>query len=227
MRSAAVSWRNRLLASGLLAGAVVLGFLSAQGCNIVGPLFFLAHGPEKIPQVYELDPERPTVVFLDDRSGTIAHSQLREAVTNSAEREMLDHKVVKTLIDSRAASTVVLNEPRGELMSISEVGREVGAAVVVYAVPESFTLSPDGQTFAPTATLRVKILDAEADTRLWPVERDGYLLQVVATTRQGAPPRGQAETRAAELEFATFVGRRIAEMFYSHERSTVSDERMR
>ena len=96
---------------------------------------------------------------------------------------MLKNEAVGRLLDSKAATAVVANEPRGDLMPISEVGRAVNAEVVIYVVPDVFTLSSDGQTFQPTATLRVKVMDAVADSRLWPQEeREGYTLQVSAVT---------------------------------------------
>ncbi|HZW09138.1 MAG TPA: hypothetical protein VFF69_04475 [Phycisphaerales bacterium] len=212
-----------LVLAALCIGAAVL----AAGCNIVGPAFLLVHGPEKIPQQYELPRERPAVVFLDDRAGNVGRSTTRDRITAAAESALLQHKAVDRLLDSRAAAAVVVNEPRGEMLSISEVGRTVKADVVIYAVPELYTLSPDGQTFAPTARLRVKVIDAAADSRLWPEEREGYALEVTAVTKQGAPPTDNAALREAEEKFADLVGLRLAELFYKHEVESVSDERDR
>lgn len=208
-----------------LAAITALG--AAAGCNIVGPAYLLASGPEKIPQVYELDRERPVVIFLDDRELHIRRSPTRDRVAAAAERALLDHKAVDRVIDSRAAATLVRGEPRGDLIPISEVGRRVNAEVVVYVVPEIFTLSSDGQTFAPMARLRVKVLDATADTRLWPEEREGYSFDITASTRQGSPPTDAAAMREAEDAFAELVGRRLGELFYKHEVETVADERTR
>lgn len=200
---------------------------AAAGCNIVGPAFLLVHGPEKIPQQYELPKERPAVIFLDDRAGNVGRSTTRDRITTSAEKALLKNKAVDRLLDSRAAGAVVVNEPRGEMLSVSEVGRTVNADVVIYVSPELYTLSTDGQTFTPTARLRVKVIDAAADTRLWPEEREGYVLEVSAATRQGAPPTDNAELRVAEEKFADLVGQRLAELFYEHEVESVSDERER
>ncbi|MBK7406053.1 MAG: hypothetical protein IPJ41_15940 [Phycisphaerales bacterium] len=202
-----------------------LGGLLLAGCNIVGPAFLLASGPEKIPQVYKLDEKRPTVIFFDDRAGIIRRAPTRTRITTAAEKALLKAKVVDRLLDSRAASALVANEPRGELMPISEVGRSVGAEVVIYVVPEVYTLSTDGQSYAPTATLRVKILDAVADKRLWPEEREGYALIVKEDTRQGTAPKDASAMREAEDRFADLVGLRLGQMFYSREPDTAADKR--
>ena len=207
----------------LSIGAVIL----LAGCNIVAPAYLLIHGPEKIPQVYALDPARSVVFFLDDREFNIRRAPTRERVAAAAERALLDAKAVDRVFDSRAATMIVSGEPRGDLLPISEVGRKVGADIVIYVVPEIFTLSTDGQTFTPMARLRVKVLDAAADTRLWPEEREGYTLEVTATKRQGSLPTDASSIRQAENEFADLVGRRLAQLFYSHEADTVSDERTR
>ena len=207
----------------LAAGAIAI----ATGCNIVGPAFLLIHGPDKIPQQYELDKERPVVIFLDDREFNIPRWPTRERVSAAAERALLDSKAVARVLDSRAASAIVSGEPRGDLMPISEVGRKMGAEVVIYVVPESFSMTTDGQSFSPSSRLRVKVLDAIADKRLWPEEREGYALTVTASTRQGTSPTDSATVREAENEFADLVGLRIAELFYSHEAETAADERSR
>ena len=213
---------------GGLAVALSIGLMAlAAGCNIVAPAFLLVHGPEKTPQAFKLDRERPTVFFLDDRGFNVRRAPTRERMAAAAERALLGAKAVDRVLDSRAATAVVSGEPRGDLLPISEVGRKVNAEVVIYVVPEVFTLSTDGQTFVPTARLRVKVLDAVADTRLWPEDREGYVLDVTATTRQGSPPADASGARQAEDEFADLVGRRLAELFYSHEADTVSDERTR
>lgn len=201
--------------------------LVTVGCNIVGPAFLLVHGPEKIPQEYDLPPERSTVIFLDDRAGLITRSTTRDRITASAEGALLRSKAVDRLLESRAASAVVANEPRGELMSITEVGRAVNADVVIYVTPEQFTLTTDGQTFSPAATMRVKVMDAVADARLWPEDREGYTLTVTASTRQGAPPTDASAVREAEESFAELIGLRLAQLFYEHEVETVADERER
>jgi hypothetical protein len=211
-----------------LAAALAAVLLAiTAGCNIVAPAFYLIHGPEKIPRVYELDKTRPTVIFLDDRAMRVRRAPTRERIAAEAERSLLREGAVERMIDSRATSAVVNTEPRSRLMPVSEVGRKVGAEVVIYVVPETFTLSTDGQTFAPVARLRVKVLDAVADQRLWPEDRQGYLLEVSASTRQGAPPTDEASLREAEERFAELVGLRLAQMFYTREAETVVDERDR
>lgn len=204
----------------LTAGALV-------GCNIAGPALYLLHGPAKIPRVFKLDKDRPTVIFIDDRAMNIQRTPTRERIAAAAERALLDHGAVTRVIDSRAAAAVVTNEPRGKLMAISEIGRKVGAEVVIYVTPDSFTLSTDGQTFAPSARFRVKILDAVTDERVWPEDRAGHTLVVSASTHQGTTPSDAAEVREAEDKFAELVGLRLAQMFYAREADTVSDERDR
>lgn len=207
--------------------AVAAATAVVAGCNIAGPAFLLIHGPEKVPQLHELEKERPVVVFLDDRNFTISRAPTRERVAASAGQSLLKAGAVSRVLDSKAANAVVNGEPRGDLMPISQVGRKVGAEVVIYVVPERFSLSPDGQTFEPVAQLRIKVIDAVADKRLWPEEREGYLLTVTATTRQGTAPTDASQAREAENRFADLAGQRVAELFYDHEVETVADERDR
>lgn len=203
----------------------VMAALSLSGCNILGPMLYLAHGPEKIPQLYELEADRPTVIFFDDRAGILPNAALRETVTHTASQILLDKHVVNHMIDAKAATAVVANEPRGDLLPISAIGQKVGADIVLYVEPELFTLSPDNQTFLPTARLKVKVIDAANDTRLWPDKGDGYTLDIVAHTKQGAPPTDAASRALAQQEFAKYVGQSLAQIFYAHEKASASDSR--
>ena len=195
------------------------------GCNILGPALYLAHGPEKIKQLVELDKERPVVIFLDDRAGVIRNARLRDAITTTASQELLDHEVVDHVIDSKAVAAVVSHEPRSDLLPISVIGQKVNADIVIYVEPEVFTLSPDNQTYIPTAKFEVKIIDAQDDSRIWPDKPEGYTFSVSAHTKQGAPPSSASARNQAEQEFAVFVGQRLAQMFYSHEKTSASDSR--
>lgn len=197
------------------------------GCNIAGPAFYFLHGPEKIPRLYELDKERPTVIFIDDRAMNVQRTPTRERIAAAAERSLLDNGALVRVIDSRSAAAIVTNEPRGELMAISEIGRAVGAEVVIYVTPDVFAArAPTGRPSSPSPASGSKSSTRSATHASGP-KREGHVLNVSASRKQGGNPSGAAEIREAEDKFADLVGLRLAQMFYSREAETVSDERDR
>ena len=56
---------SRLVRTPLTAALALLA-LSLSGCNIVAPIVAVAQGPGEVEAVYELNPDRKTVIFVDD-----------------------------------------------------------------------------------------------------------------------------------------------------------------
>ncbi|MFN0011655.1 MAG: hypothetical protein ACKVS8_08440 [Phycisphaerales bacterium] len=193
--------------------------LVAGGCNIAGPAFYFLHGPEKTPAAYTLDQARSTVIFIDDRTNRIPSRATRDLIGKTAEEELLNREVVADMVQSRKIQTVVARERYGKPMGIAEVGRAVDAKVVIYAWVDQFTLATDGQTFAPAAALRLKVVDADSGERLFPgPETDGwYSLSVVVPPQQGSVPDSTALRQQAEQNLARYVGQSLARVFYEHE----------
>jgi hypothetical protein len=202
----------RLIA--LLSAAAAIGMLGA--CNIVGPLFVLAHGPEKAPAEYKLDREKKTVVFVDDRTNLVSRRSTRLKISAAAELQLAGQGVVKEVIRSQAIVSAASQDSHAEPKSIAELGIAVGADVVIYATVDFFGLSPDGATFQPTAQFRVKVIDTLTGERLWPESREGHPLLVQMNVRTEQYPQSSGELLEREAVLAEWSGERLAELFYEH-----------
>lgn len=206
-----------LLAPLLLAGAAMTAL---PGCNIVGPALYLAHGPEKIDKLYELDPLRSAVIFIDDRANRIPRRVLRVTMAQEAERLLLEKEALEPgkLISSQSALAAASTDKYDRPMPVSEIGRAVGADSVIYVTIDEFMLSPDGQSFIPTVAMRLKVVDAADEKRLWPLEDgEGHALRVRLPIKQGVAPTTLSEKMQYEQELATQAGAAIAKVFYKHE----------
>lgn len=213
---------NRYLRAVVLGSGMALAAAAATvsaGCNILGPALYFAHGPEKTPRVHELSKDRPTVIFIDDRSNKIPRRVLRVTIGEEAERLMLDKKVIATgkLISSQSSLAAASQDKFGEPLPVTEIGRAVNAEVVVYAAVDEFTLSPDGQSFIPTVSMRVKVIDAVSEERIWPAEGSGHPVRIRLPIRQGTAPTSIADQMRAEQELARYAGQALAKLFYTHE----------
>lgn len=208
--------RRRKLAG--LAAALTAAVWAMPACNILGPASYLVLGPEKVQKVYELDPNRPTVIFVDDR---VPHTSRpdRRLIGQTAEELLLNEEVVAQMISSQGAQEVGAGEAFGEPASIAEIGRAVKAEVVIYATIDEFTLSTDGQSYSPRASVRVKVVDAVEGHagRLWPTDGDGWYRLVVQPVQGPAlRPSSPGEQTQARRLFAQQVGRDLAGLFYDH-----------
>lgn len=200
----------------LLAACGTLGasVLAMSGCNIASAAFYILHGPdEKVPAKFTLPPDKTTVVLVDDRNNRLPSRDLRDMIASSAGQLLLEEGAVTDLVDPRSASAAASKDRFGEPMTISEIGRSVGAATVVYVTVDSFSLSSDGQSISPVTRLRVKVIDSQTEERLWPEEQEGYPLGVQSPPRQGTMQTTAAELFTARQEAAGRAGLGIAQLF--------------
>lgn len=201
----------------VLGGVALAVSLPLSGCNILGPAIYLIHGPEKAPPLHRLDPKRRTVVFVDDRRNKLPRRSLRQVMAEKAQDLLLKERCVEAMIDAKAALAVTARDKATEPMNIAEIAKAAQAEVIVYATVDQFVLSVDGQTFSPSITLRIKVVDAVNEARMWPTEKDGHTLVVNIPMRQGFVPQNQSEQMKAEVETAEATGLALAQLFYEHE----------
>jgi hypothetical protein len=203
--------------TGLLAG--VLLALSTGGCNILGPAFYFVHGPEKREAVFVLDRKRTTIVFVDDQNSVTKRRNLRNEIAASATENIQREKLVDDMLDGRAAIIAATRDRDGEPMSVTDIGRATKADVVIHVILDAFTLSPDGVTYSPLSAVRVKVIDAKEDKRLWPPDslEKGAPLNVTLFEKARDIPTSSAGVVQAENELAREVGLAVAQLFYEHE----------
>jgi hypothetical protein len=192
--------------------------LLPAGCNIVAPAYYLIHGPERDKKLFKLDEAQTTVVFIDDRQNQIPRRALRAGIAEETERILLKQKVVKDMISANSALTAAGSDRHGKPIPVAEIGKAVDAKVIIYATVDSFSLTPDGSTFAPTTILRVKVFSVADEKRLWPADAAGYPVRVRLSPQAKDIPTTVSGRYAAEDELAKRAGLEIAWLFFDHER---------
>ena len=199
--------------------------LCISGCNIVGPIAYFAHGPQKVPALHKLQKSRPTVVFVDDRANLIPRRSLKITIAESAQQALMAHGALNDVIDAGTAIRVASAEKYGEPMTIVDIGKSVGAEVVIYARVDAFSLTRDGQSYSPIATASVKVIDVTTEERLWPPEFEGYQRGLPDMSEARYLPTSAAERVQAEEDLARKLGVAIADMFYETDVLTSSQGR--
>lgn len=201
--------------------ALVCAPLLLGACNIVGPAGFLLGGEEKIEALYQLPAEKPVVVFVDDRGSVLPSRAVRERISKNAEQTLLEGgAAAKSDIISSEAITAILSGERSTRQSgIAEIGASVGAGIVVYATVDAFGLSPDGSQFAPTSTLRVKVMDVKTRARVWPPSpQEWHTLTVQMPVDTRSMPTKQTDRSQAEQDLAARTGVLLGRLFVKHVR---------
>lgn len=204
-----------------LAGvALGVGVVGVAGCNIVGPAFMLVHGPDQEPAKFELEKQRPTVVFVDDRASVLPRRAMRQQIGAAVQNTLLKERALKNVIDSGAIMNAAAHETGGQQMDIASLARAVQAEVVIYVSVDAFMLTPDGQTFSPEARYHVKVIDiTKPNARVWPPEHEGYPVTATMTPSTSAAPKSVSEQVSALSALADRSGTAIAQLFFSHDQT--------
>lgn len=205
----------------MLSLAAGCGLVLTPACNVVGGAFYVVHGPEKVPALYDLDPAKKTVILIDDRGPVVNSRVNRVRIGTTAERMLLDQGKMEQVISSQDLLAIADREKGSKPMGLVELGEAVGAEVLISAMMVSFSLTPDGQTYQPAAQVSVKVMDVTGKKRLWPGEgQESYLLTVTVPQKQGTPPQTMSEIEAAYSALAERVGMSLANLFIKHELRT-------
>lgn len=200
------------------ACACVVGALG--GCNIVGPVAYIVGGPPKVDAEFTL-PDRPTVVYVDDRQNLISPSGLRRVMADRASSDLMEHKALTETISSRDAMALVTRQDRhSDLIPIDQIGRDVGAEQVIYVEVLSFRDSPDNYTPRPMGSCSVRVIDVTNRVRLYPAEGEQpRVLQVAMRAVSTEMYRSRATRSKLRQALAEEMGSHIAKLFYRHEKT--------
>jgi hypothetical protein len=204
--------------------AIVATTLACQSCNIGAPLYYILHGPQRTPALYELQ-DKPTVVFVDDRNNAIPERAdvLRRDIADLVSVELMKKKILTNTIRPADAMKVARQNDRyNSVMSIGDIAAAVGAEQIIYVEMLVFRTSEDGYSPRPVSAANVKVLDVASQMQVFPAatsdaESDGHLVQVVMS-----PISGEYYSQGREMfpiyeMLAEEVGTKIAKVFYEHE----------
>lgn len=197
--------------------AIVLALTLIPGCNIATPIAFAIHGPEKVMPVFTLSEELKTVIFVDDPSSRVTQRRLRYSIADRATKELLAKRVLVDMLDPRGILTAASNERYGEQQSISDLGKSVGADIVIYAVVTDFSLSLEAGTHIPQTSMRIKVIDVATGKRIWPADEMGHVVNIQIPQKPGTAPASSGARLKAEQTLAQRAGLGLAQLFYKHE----------
>ena len=201
----------------LLLSSLAIAFAHLSGCNVVTPIAYAIHGPEKVMPAFNLSEHAKTVIFVDDPSSQITQRRLRYTIADRATKELLAKRVLVDMLDPRGILTAASNERHGDLMSIAELGKSVGADIVIYAVITDFSMSPETGSYIPRTTMRIKIIDVATGERIWPSSEKGHLANIQIPQKPGSYPNTTGDKLEVQQQLAQRTGLGLAQLFYKHE----------
>ncbi len=202
-----------------LALLVLVSAAGLTGCEAAGFVAHVIAGPRKTPAVYE-PVDRPTAVFIDDPAGRLPSRELGNLLAARIGEDLAEHEVIEQIIPSIMVERLKAANTDFNKWPIDKVGREVGARQVLYVLVQDCQIVEKDLIYRPTLTVRIKIIDVETGTRMFPdpasvIGADGQPVQHATTYRdmEGATAASRIVLMRELMESAAVD---IAQLFYKH-----------
>ena len=180
---------------------VFAALLTLSGCELFAAMAKVADGGNKVAAKYRLDNVKTAVIF-DDPQNLLNNPSLARQVAATAVHYLEFKKVLRTAEFVPPAAVSKLEQKLGDrwpTTPIDTLGRQLGAAQVVYARLEKVDALVAGNVYRPRAQVDVKVVSADDGRRLWP--------NAGAMPSAAAPMPGY--TLTVEMDYQTSDGRNL------------------
>lgn len=210
-------------------GKLLIGLLAASlamslcGCAFISWSVAQFAPPQRVKALYKPPAGKTILVFVDDLLHPVSYEPVKAELTERLNKQLTTQKIAGETIPYERLLNLIAATPQFDQLSIGEVGRRLGADIVLYVQVEEFSLkdSPASLLWRGRFAATVRMVDVEVG-RLWPEERPGgYPLEPVEiSARQEASP-----TYGAKLarDLAESLAEKIAKLFYDHSISVRPD----
>ena len=217
----------RLLAYAFRFSFFVFLFLFLNGCTALGVAAYKLHGPAKVPAEYV--PQKTPMLVL------VENYQHQSSV--NAHADLLAHLLVKEIGERKVAPIVPLETLQSlrdtrpaefPTMSMTTIGREVGAEQILYVQLHRTDVTPmmgaaGGDALTGQTSASVKVVDVATGDTLWPAgvgSDSGY--PVSAATKLGA--HNGANVADVRQRMYVQLSHDIAKLFYKWQPEDESPE---
>ena len=184
--------------------------LTLAGCSAAGILAYKLAGPAAVPAKY-VPAKTPILVLVENRSEPSA--TVGPEVLTAYLLEDLEAAKVGPLIPLEKLEALRDSQKPGEFvkMSISAIGKAVGASQVMYVQFDRDDVTPlsGGESLQGKSLVRVRMVDVASGETLWPKDQtDGYAVSG-STTLGAATSDGTTEAvhRRIYGELSTEIGK--------------------
>jgi len=150
------------------------------GCNIFGFLGASANGPDDVPAQYV--PKKESMLVLAESYGAAPSADIdSQYLSYALTKNLKDHNVAPTIDQKVLVQIRDANGEQYDKMTITAIGRAVGAKQVLYVQITSAQLEqPSGSDQVRGAmSAKVRIVDCDTGETRWPAgSRTGAVVQI-------------------------------------------------
>lgn len=197
---------------------VLIPLLTAAlgGCQLVAFIVAQFAPPQDVEAVYEPPEGKTVLVFVDDFRRPVSYEPIKEALAEGVAAELVEHEVAARTIPYGKFEDLVHSTRDFNRMPIPNVGRELGADLVVYVEIRRFSLKEDDQSplWQGQMDVNVKVVNSQTGI-LWPKGRpDGY--PVSYAEREPSQDLSETYGTVVAKKVAAKMSRKVARLFYDH-----------
>jgi hypothetical protein len=192
----------------------VFPFSFLQGCTALGVAAYKLHGPPKVPAEY-VPQQRPMLVLVENyqhQSSVHAHADL---LGRMLVKELEARKIAPLVSLDRLQALRDARPDAFRTMSMSSIGRAVGAEQVLYVQLRNSDVAPvaGGDALTGQTSASVKVVDVATGDTLWPTDatvETGY--PVAAASQLGT--RNGGNVQDVRQRMYVDLSHQIARLFY-------------
>jgi len=198
------------------AAAVVPLVLCFCGCQGIAWLVAQFAPPQKVPATYKLPKGKKVLVFVDDPYYRVNYEPVKAELTKRLNSQLTTHKIAAKTIPYRRLLGLIDATPDFNRLRVSQVGKKLGADVVLYVQVDRFSLKDHENSTLWHGRFKttIRFVDNEAN-RLWPKDmHEGFPVPEVTRPQvdNASPTYGGGLARIMAEKMAD----RIAKLFYDH-----------
>ncbi|MBI5722860.1 MAG: hypothetical protein HZA50_02800 [Planctomycetes bacterium] len=203
--------RQNLLICTLLAGMV------SPGCHIPETVVLATRPPTPVEAKYRIEKGKKIFAFVDDSRNIAPSGRIKNRMATSLNKQLTDNNVAASTVPHERLTNLMLSTPDFNNLSVSEIGRKLGADVIICVKLEKFSLKdePVATLWNPRFETSVKVVDNRGG-RLWPDGEYNYSVEPVELPSQDRNDPNFAEELTNML--ADKMADRIAKLFYNHKK---------
>ncbi len=196
----------------ILCMLLFVAALFQTGCQpAIGWLVAVFTPPKKVEAKYEIPDDKKVLVFVHEPSYRINYD-----LTHKLNDQLKEHKVADDLIAYEEIARMAASKPGIYRMDTTEVGKLLGADIVIRVNVTKFSLKDD--EVSPLWTGRIKSSVKVVSTTeglLWPKERlKGYRIEEITIGPKESSSKLYGDTLTREL--ADRMADAVAKLFYDH-----------
>lgn len=165
----------------------ILILMFACGCT----MFSETRSEKKVPAEFNLTEtgEQKIAVIIENPIWSGAPRNLAEQLTGEIHKKLKDDLKLnkKKIILQEKVSEYMRNSPQTEMQGQIEIGRGVGADLVLYAQIQNFSLAKTNEADYYKGLLEGKaaLFDVGSEAKLWPADESGKIILVSYEIEQG------------------------------------------